>query len=98
MRRTLMLAAAALTALALVAIPTAGRATGNPNGLWGPTGDVPPCIAVAGDSCGVIDGASYELGVKFQTSDPIYIVGVRFYRTDAGMLSASLWDNANGSS
>ena len=96
MRRTLTLAAAALTALALVAIPTAGRAAGNPRGLWGPTGDVPPCIADGSSPCGVPpvnDPNSVELGVRFQTSSPIYVVGVRFYRADDATWSGSLWDS-----
>lgn len=92
MRRTLMLLAAALTALALVATPTAAGAAGNPDGLWGPTGDVPPCIADGSGPCEVNDPNSIELGVRFQTSSPIYVVGVRFYRADDGTSSGSLWD------
>jgi hypothetical protein len=56
----------------------------------------PPCLAVAGDPCGIVDTNGVELGVKFQTSQPISIVGVRFYRGDAGTWSGSVWD-AGGS-
>jgi uncharacterized protein DUF4082 len=94
MRKTLLLAAAALTAMVL-AIPTAAGATGSADGLWGPTGDVPPCIADGSGPCGVNDSNSVELGVRFQTSSPIYLVGVRFYRADDATLSGSLW-NTNG--
>jgi hypothetical protein len=72
-------------------IAPAGAATTSPQALWG-TEITPPCIAVAGDPCGVPDVNSVELGVKFQTAQPISIVGVRFYRGDAGTWSGSVWD------
>ena len=83
MRRTIALLVSGLTALAFMMAPTAAGAAATPQGLWGPP-TVPPCVAVSGDPCGIADTASYELGVKFQTSAPIYVVGVRFYRTDGG--------------
>ncbi len=91
MRRTIALLVSGLTALAFMMAPTAAGAAATPQGLWGPP-TVPPCVAVSGDPCGIADTASYELGVKFQTSAPIYVVGVRFYRTDGGMSSGSLWN------
>ena len=95
MRKIPIFLVSALTVLAFAVTPTPVSATtASPQGLWN-TPVVPPCIAVTGDPCGVVDANSYELGVKFQTSMPIYVVGVRFYRTDAGMLSGSLWNYAN---
>jgi hypothetical protein len=73
----------------------ADAATPAPQALWA-TNVTPPCIAVAGDPCGITDTNGVELGVKFQTSKPISVVGVRFYRGDAGTWSGSVWD-AGGS-
>jgi hypothetical protein len=87
-----MLGVAVLTA-AWLAMPAAVGATGDPDGLWGPPGDVPPCIADGSAPCGVTDPISTELGVRFETTSPIYVVGVRFYRADVGTWSASLWDS-----
>jgi hypothetical protein len=91
MRKIMVLVAVAMMALALVATPTAAGAMGSAAGLWGPTGDVPPCIADVSSPCGVSDTGSVELGVRFQTSSPIYVVGVRFYRADDATWSGSLW-------
>ena len=66
----------------------------NPDGLWS-TGNTPPCIADGTAPCNVGDFGSLELGVKFQTSKPIYVVGVRFYRADTWTWSGSLWGSDN---
>ena len=52
----------------------------------------PACIADGTAPCLVNDPGGVELGVKFQTSKPINILGVRFYRADDGTWSGSLWD------
>ena len=91
MRKLSMLLVSVATVLAFVVLPTtAGAAPADPEGLWA-TSVVPPCIAVSGDTCGIADYSSYELGVRFETSKPIYVVGVRFYRADDAMWSGSLW-------
>jgi hypothetical protein len=82
---------AALAASAFALMPTATAAAASPEGLWD-TDVVPTSFA---DGRPVADFGSVELGVKFETSKPIYVVGVRFYRDDAGTWSGSLW-NANG--
>jgi Domain of unknown function (DUF4082) len=89
MRKTMAVLLSALTALALAATPASAAAT--PEGLW-ETSATPPCIADGTGPCNVGDFASLELGVKFQTSEPIYVVGLRFYRADAGTWSGSLWN------
>ena len=97
MRRTLMLAAAAVTALALVAMPTAAGASGDAGaGLWPSNhqATMTNCGAFSRDAnnfCFVDDGGAVELGVKFTTSKPVLATGVRIYRTDAGSVTGSLW-------
>ena len=98
MRRTLMLAAAAVTALALVAIPTAATASPAAGaGLWpiDHTAAVTGCGAWSGPDannfCYITVDGSVELGVKFTTSTSINVVGVRIYRVDAGSVSGTLW-------
>jgi hypothetical protein len=87
-RRWLTLVAAAFL---IAAVPgVAGAASPDPQGLW-PTSVTPPCITDGSGPCNVGDFGSVELGVAFQTSQPIYVVGVRFYRADAGTWSGSLW-------
>jgi hypothetical protein len=78
------------TALAGSPAPASAAATG-PQALWDTT-VTPPCMAVAGDPCGIADANGVELGVRFQTSQAISIVGVRFYRGDAGTWAGSVWD------
>jgi hypothetical protein len=88
-RRWLTLVAAALL---IATVPgVAGAASPDPEGLWA-TSVTPPCIADGSNPCNIGDFGSLELGVKFQTSQPIYVVGVRFYRADSGTWSGSLWD------
>ncbi len=97
MRRTLMLAAAALTALALVAIPTAAGASGSAGaGLWPSNhqATVTDCGSFSRDAnnfCFIDDGGAVELGVKFTTSMPVLATGVRIYRVDGGSVTGSLW-------
>lgn len=93
MRKILVSVVAATALLAVVIVPSA-VANGTPTGLW-ETSQLPTCIADGTAPCGVSDGGGVELGVKFTTSQPIYVVGVRFYRADTGTFSGSLWD-ANG--
>ena len=81
---------AAMALLALAAIPTAA-ANGTTTGLWD-TSVTPACIADGTAPCLVNDPGGVELGVKFQTSNPINVLGVRFYRADDGTWSGSLWD------
>jgi hypothetical protein len=89
---------ALVAAVLLIAVlpGAAGAATVPAQGLWD-TSVVPPCIADnSTPACDVGDYAGVELRVTFQTSLPIYVVGVRFYRADTGTWSGSVWD-ANGS-
>ena len=82
-RRTFLLAAAVLTALALVVPATAaGAAVNPPAGLWASDYPAPTTID---------DNGTVELGVKFITSAPLVIVGVRIYRVDAGDVTGTLW-------
>jgi hypothetical protein len=91
MARLLRYVVAATALLAFVFVPSAVAST-MPTGLWD-TSVTPSCIAITGDPCGVSDYAGVELGVKFQTSEPIYVEGVRFYTGDAAWSgSVSLWD------
>jgi hypothetical protein len=93
MRRTsIMIVSALAMSIALAATPAIG-APATPQALWDTT-DVPPCIADGTGPCFVNDGGGVELGVRFQTSKPIYVVGVRFYRAQAGAWQASLWDGS----
>ena len=83
MRRTFLLAAAVLTALALVAPATAaGAAVNPPTGLWASDYPAPTTIN---------DNGTVELGVKFITSAPLVVEGVRIYRVDAGDVTGTLW-------
>jgi Domain of unknown function (DUF4082) len=97
MRRMLMLAAAVLTAFALVAIPTAAGATGSAGaGLWPSTHEAAAtdCGSFTRDTnnfCYIDDGGAVELGVKFTTSMPVLATGVRIYRVDGGSVTGSLW-------
>ena len=88
---TAIVSAIAFLALVIVPSAVANRVT---TGLWD-TSVTPSCIANGTGPCFVADTGGLELGVKFQTSKAINVVGVRFYRADAGMWSGSLW-NANG--
>jgi Domain of unknown function (DUF4082) len=82
-RRTSLLAAAVLTALALVAPATAaGAAVNPPAGLWASDYPAPTTID---------DNGTVELGVKFITSAPLVVEGVRIYRVDAGDVTGTLW-------
>jgi len=96
MRKMRSFLVAVLTISAFAMMPTATSAVASPEGLWG-TDVVPPGITDGRPPFGVTDISSVELGVKFETSEPIYVVGVRFYRDDVGTWSGSLW-NANGGS
>jgi hypothetical protein len=91
MRKTIPLAVAALTALALVTLPIGAGAAEGDGGLWG-AGDVPSNIANGSPPNNISDFGSVELGVRFVASRPIHVVGVRFYRADEGTWSGSLWD------
>jgi hypothetical protein len=86
MNRLRVFVVAALAASAFALMPATASAAPAPDGLW--DNSVTPVSAID-------DGGSVELGVKFQTEKPIYVVGVRFYRIDAGTVSGTLWD-ANG--
>jgi hypothetical protein len=44
--------------------------------------------------CVIDDEGGVELGVKFTTSQPVLITGVRVYRVDTGTDAGSLWDAA----
>ena len=72
---------------------------GAPAGLWPSTYQASPtnCGSFGQDAnsfCTIDDSGSVELGVKFRSSHPVSIVGVRIYRVDAGPVTASLWDSA----
>src|SRR4051812_28762538 len=70
-----VLALALVATMALTGSPAPASAAGTgPRALWDTT-VTPPCLAVAGDPCGIVDTNGVELGVKFQTSQPISIVG-----------------------
>ncbi len=45
----------------------------------------------ANSFCTIDDNGSVELGVKFTSSQPVNVVGVRMYRVDAGAVTGSLW-------
>ena len=57
----------------------------HPCGVWSPS-----AIPVTSDGA---DGAATELGVRFQSDVPGYILGIRFYRaaTNTGVHPVSLW-------
>ena len=83
-RRRFLLAAAVLTALALVVPATAaGAAVNPPAGLWASDYPAPTTID---------DNGTVELGVKFITSAPLVVEGVRIYRVDAGDVTGTLWE------
>ena len=67
-------------------------------GLWASTFQATPtnCGSFGQDAnsfCTIDDAGSVELGVKFRSSQPVSIVGVRIYRIDAGPVTASLWSS-----
>lgn len=99
-KRTLA-AGAAAAALGLGALAPAGAAT-SIDALWSTTttggatdcgnyGD--PRSIDANGFCVVTDstGAPVELGVKFTTSEPVAIGGIRAYRVDPGQVTGTLW-------
>lgn len=104
MRRGVTLIVCAFAGLALVATPVpAGASVASVGALWGSdyTQTAPDCSpGVADPSSGICyyvsNEGSLELGVKFESSQQIQIVGVRVYRVDgASGFTGSLWDTAN---
>lgn len=89
--------------LTLVASLTTALAatTSSGQGLWGGI-DLPPCSADGKDCVDPVDGVvknvtdtkPVELGVKFQASKPITVVGVRFYKgsENIGQHTGTVWD------
>ncbi len=97
----LKLLAALFAVLAMVGIQTVATAsTGSAEaGLWSDTYTPPAtdCSTFARDGnqfCYADDPGSVELGVKFQSSAPVLITGVRVYRVDDAEVSGSLWTAA----
>jgi hypothetical protein len=45
----------------------------------------------ANDFCYIDDDPAVELGVRFTTSKPVLVTGVRLYRVDGGPVTGSLW-------
>ena len=93
---------AAVAALAVISVPSIASA--EPAGLWSSSFQAdPPSL-----SCGAFpfdghfcytanDGqGGVELGVKFSSTKSVDIVGVRAYRTDAGLVTGSLWSSDDG--
>jgi hypothetical protein len=73
----------------------AATATGCDNGFgttW-PRDANSFCWTQGGD--GTLD-TGVELGVKFQSSQPVAITGIRFYRVTPGTVTGHLWDGAGG--
>jgi len=104
MRRTLA-AGAAAAALGMGALAPAGAAT-TIDALWGTTttgGATPesnncgnygdPRFIDNNGFCYVEDTTDdpVELGVKFTTSEPVVIGGIRAYRVDPGQVTGTLW-------
>ena len=94
--RTIMtLAAAALVVAGLPSVAAAQEQAGA--GLWEAdhTADLTNCdFGFSADTngfCIADDPEGVELGVKFQTTQPVSMTGVRLYRADAGPLRAALW-------
>lgn len=68
----------------------ASAASAESDGLW-TTNDTPTNVAADGLDGRVNDTGSVELGVRFETDQPIYVVGVRFYQHYAGSYTATIW-------
>jgi hypothetical protein len=82
--------------LAAVPLTATSAATGSSDGLWSSSfsATATDCSIGARDSgnfCYIDDGGAVELGVKFTTSRPVFITGVRVYRVDGGSVTGSLW-------
>jgi hypothetical protein len=96
MRRVLLPLAMALALVGTTAGMTAAT-TPAYAGLWSSTyqAGLTSCDAGSLDSNGfcVIGDLPVELGVKFTTSTPVLIQGVRVYRTDSGTMTGSLWSS-----
>jgi hypothetical protein len=84
-------------ALGLAMMPTAGVASGDAvAALWSsdhiaPQTDCSLFSRDANDFCHIDDNPAVELGVKFTTSQPVLVTGVRIYRVDGGSVTGSLW-------
>jgi hypothetical protein len=99
--------AAAVVSVATMAVPTTASGATNEEALWSvsSTGDArtaEDCGTEGGSRsvtddgfCVIDDFGSVELGVKFTSSRPVLIRGVRIYRVDEGAVTGSLW-NAEG--
>jgi hypothetical protein len=100
-KRTLA-AGAAAAALGMGVLVPAGAAPGI-DGLWGTTttGGATNVVEDCGEGglraidpngfCFIDDSESVELGVKFTTSEPVVISGIRAYRVDPGEVTGTLW-------
>lgn len=83
----LVAAAAALALAAVLPVAAASGATVSSQGLW--PADSPYTGSTQDD-----DGVGpVELGVRFSTSQPVTLTGVRAYRVDEGAVTGSLWSN-----
>lgn len=90
-----LVAASALLALFVVPSAVATRAT---TGLWASDFHAPStdCGAFSQDAngfCYIDDNGAVELGVKFTSSAPVNVIGVRVYRTDEGPVTGSIWSS-----
>jgi hypothetical protein len=102
MRLNMMLAAAVALAASMT-IPTMASAATTDGALWvsSTTGNATmaedcgtgggPRSITDDHFCMIDDYGSVELGVKFTSSRPVLITGVRVYRVDPGAVTGSLW-------
>ena len=104
-RAIVALSSVAIVAGAWVPAPASMGARAEPSGLWSTGFEAQQTAADCGEwrldknnFCVADDSRNgVELGVKFQASTELAIVGVRIYRVDPAKVRASLWD-ATGTS
>jgi hypothetical protein len=86
-----------MVALGLAMIPTAGTAADDAVAALWSSDHIPQqtdCSLFSRDAnnfCYIDDNPAVELGVKFTTSTPALVTGVRIYRVDGGPVTGSLW-------
>ena len=82
--------------LALLSATTVAWASDNVAALWPSDQIATPtdCSLFSRDEndfCYIADHPGVELGVRFTTSTPVLLTGVRIYRVDDGAVTGSLW-------
>ena len=96
-----VLASAVLTAGTVVPGPVSSEPASVPTGLWSTefaaqqnAADCGQYRLDANKFCVADDSRNgLEVGVRFQTSTELQIIGVRIYRVDPGTVRASLWES-----